>query len=305
MNEGGITDLQGTADTLMRALAKILETWAVSGEVKSVIFSLASPSLVTDTLSMNYVRDHATHPLEMEEIDTMVAKIEYKSLEKAKPKILSQVPLEVSQMKLVTTSISSITIDGKKIANPLGFTGTNVSLTVCNVFIPLTTFSLLSSIARKLDLRVISFVPTPIALPKARGDALELFDPNCFVDVGAAITTVALENYSELIGALQIPIGMSLLENMIVRKLPKLTRLEIEHRIHATDRTRDEQGVFREFFEILSQGIATALSMITGAPLLRNFYFSGAAMTPENQELLFGALKEKYSGLELHRASLL
>lgn len=122
MNEGGITDLQGTADTLMRALAKILETWAPSGDVRSVIFSLASPQLVTDTLSMNYVRDRAATPLEMEEIDTMVAKIEYKSLTKAQPKILAQVPLDISQMKLVTTSLSSIVIDGKKVSNPIGFT---------------------------------------------------------------------------------------------------------------------------------------------------------------------------------------
>ena len=106
----------------MRALAKILETWASSGEVKSVIFSLASPQLVTDTLSMNYVRDRAAVPLEMEEIDTMVAKIEYKSLGKAQPKIMAQVPLDISQMKLVTTSLSSIVIDGKKVSNPIGFT---------------------------------------------------------------------------------------------------------------------------------------------------------------------------------------
>ena len=176
---------------------------------------------------------------------------------------------------------------------------------MCNIFIPLSTFGLLSSIARKLDLRIISFVPTPVALSKARSDALELFDPNCFIDVGAAITTIALENYSELIGALQIPVGMSLLENMMIRKLPKLTRLEIEHRIHAVEHTHDEEVVFTEFFGILAKSISTAIGMITSTPLLRNFYFSGAAMDKNNQVLLFSLLREEYPGIELHAESLL
>jgi hypothetical protein len=305
MSDGVISDLQGVSDTLMRALDKMQDQTEGRLEVGSVIFSLQSPYLVTDTLSMNYVRESADQPLTMEEIDQMVAKIEYKSLEKAKPKILAQIPLEIAQMKLVTTSLSSIMIDGKKVANPIGFIGSNVSLSVCNAFLPASVFNLYATIARKLDRTVISFVPVPIALPKSRGEALELFDPNCYIDVGSSITSIALENYSELIGAIQIPIGTTLLEDMLMRKFPRLTRLEIEHCMHSKERTREETGVFTEFFELLSTAVQTGVSIITSTPLLRNFYFSGASMTPENREALFDQLRVRYSPQEIHAADLL
>lgn len=175
-------------------------------EVSDCIFSIQSPSLVTDTFSMNYVRERDMSPLGMEEIDSMVAKIELKSLEKAKPKILAQIMEEETQMKLITTSLTSITIDGKKVSNPMGFTGKNISLTVCNVFIPIATFHLYSTIARNIEKKILSFVPTPIALTKAQSDSLEIFDPNAFVDIGYSLTSITLENYSELLGAIQIPI---------------------------------------------------------------------------------------------------
>jgi hypothetical protein len=305
MSEGVISDIQGVSDTLMRALDKMQDQAAGRLEVDSVIFALQSPYLITDTLSMNYVRESVDQPLTMEEIDTMVAKIEYKSLEKAKPKILSQIPLEISQMKLVTTSLSSITIDGKKVANPIGFTGSSVSLSVCNAFLPSSVFNLYSTIARKLDRTVISFVPAPIALPKSRAEALELFDPNCYVDVGSSITSIALENYSELLGAVQIPVGTTLLENMLMRKFPKKTRLEIEHCMHATERTNEEIGVFTEFFSLLAMAIQTGISTITPTPLLRNFYFSGASMTPAHREELFAQLRVGYASQEVHAADLL
>ena len=181
MQGGDISDLQGVSEALQKVLYKIEKNQ--NGEIKDCIFSIQSPSLVADSFSMNYVRDKESSPLGMEEIDSMVAKIEQKSLEKAKPKILGQVAEDESQMKLITTSLTSITIDGKKVSNPIGFTGKNVNLTVCNVFLPVTTFHLYSSIARNIDRRVLSFVPTPIALPKAQNESLEIFDPNGFVNI--------------------------------------------------------------------------------------------------------------------------
>lgn len=117
MYGGDISDLQGVSETLEKALHRIEKNQ--KQEVRDCIFSIQSPSLVTDAFSMNYVRDKDSVPLGMEEIDSMVARIEVKSLEKAKPKILSLVTEDENQMKLVTTSLTSITIDGKKVSNPI------------------------------------------------------------------------------------------------------------------------------------------------------------------------------------------
>jgi cell division ATPase FtsA len=272
---GDISDLQGVSEALQKTLGKIEKNR--KQEVPDCIFSIQSPSLVTDTFSMNYVREKESRILDMEEIDSMVAKIEQKSLEKAKPKILSQIMEDESQMKLFTTSLTSITIDGKKVANPIGFTGKNISLTVCNVFIPMTTFHLYSTIARNIDKKILSFVPTPIALTKAQADSLEIFDPNGFVDIGYSLTSITLENYSELLGSVQIPIGSSQYENMFVRKFPKLSRLEIEHMMQGDPEnlSKEAKKIQKDFVELLIRAIVVALRMISSQFLLKNVYVSG------------------------------
>lgn len=193
-----------------------------------------------------------------------------------------------SQMKLITTSLTSITIDGKKVSNPMGFTGKNISLTVCNVFIPTTTFHLYSTIARNIEKKILSFVPTPIALTKAQSESLDIFDPNGFVDIGYSLTSVTLENYSELLGAIQIPIGSSLYESMFIRKFPKLSRLEIEHIMQGDmeNQSKEAKKIQKDFIELLVRAIVVAFRMISSSFLLRNVYVSGGLAREEFLKLL-------------------
>jgi hypothetical protein len=256
--------------------------------------------MLTDTLSMNYVRENPETPLGMEEIDRMIGKIESKSLERAKPRIMARVLESEGQMKLVTTALTSIVIDGKKVSNPMGFTGTNISLTVCNVFLPISTFHLYSSIVRDLDKKLISFVPTPIALPKAQEASLELFDPNCFVDIGAAYTTVVLENYSEILGSVVIPFGSSLFERIFASKNPKLSHLEVENRIIAADQ-KDEafKRAQEEFLDLLVDAVVVALRDIAPDFIVRNVYLSGALSSEGFLDIFMKALSAKLPHLNL------
>ncbi len=275
---GEISDLQGVAHTVKKALDKISPDHESS--VKDVIFSLQSTEMVSDILSMNYVRDQESAPLDMEEIDTMVAKIEMKSLEKAEPKILSRILRANTQMKLVTTTLTSIVIDGKKVSNPIGFTGKNISLTVCNVFIPISVFHVYSGLERSLGLNLISFVPVGIALPKALENSLELFDPNLCIDFGASSTTLTLENYSEILGSFTIPFGSSILEDLLSRSEPTLSRLEIQHRIiDAKDDDTLFQKVKQDYIGILRDAIRVALRDISPDAVVRNIYLSGGVVT--------------------------
>jgi cell division ATPase FtsA len=212
----------------------------------------------------------------MEEIDTMVAKIEVKSLEKAEPKILTRILRANTRMKLVTTTLTSIIIDGKKVSNPVGFTGKNVSLTVCNVFVPVSIFHLYSGIERTLGLDLISFVPVGVVLPKALENSLELFDPNLCIDIGYSTITVTLENYSEILGSLTIPFGSQVLEDIFSRKEPALSRLEVQHRIiDAKEKDSIFQSAQIEYQEILRDTIRVAIREIAPDATVRNIYISG------------------------------
>ena len=148
---------------------------------------------------MNYVRQDPDTPIDMEELDRMIASTETKSLERIKPKSENRLDLAPAELRLITTSLTSIALDGKKVSNPIGFTARNVKLNLINFFVPSSISSALTLVARDLGMKVVSLVPVPVALPKIIEDSIEGFDANVFVDFGYSKTTVILENKSEIL----------------------------------------------------------------------------------------------------------
>jgi hypothetical protein len=65
------------------------------------------------------VRQSKEKPITMEEIDEIIKTVEYKSLDKIKTKIEARLGIISTEMKLITTSIISIYIDGQRISNPI------------------------------------------------------------------------------------------------------------------------------------------------------------------------------------------
>lgn len=72
-------------------------------------------------MASQYIRDDDELPLNMEEIDMMIAKIEKASLARAKEKAKSEYGIIHDDIRLVSSTLTSITIDGKQVANPIGF----------------------------------------------------------------------------------------------------------------------------------------------------------------------------------------
>lgn len=143
---------------------------------------------------MNYVRENLEDPINMEEIDHIVRKVEHTSLDRVKGEIREKTGIVESEMKLVTTSIISITVDGKKIGNPIGFTGKNIKLGIINIFVPLFYVSMIQNIRRGLSKNIISLIPSIITLPKLLEDKNEYFDFNACIDFGSSKTTIVIEN---------------------------------------------------------------------------------------------------------------
>lgn len=163
------------------------------------MLSISSSSLLYDSIGTNYVRNNADDPITMEEIDKMIASTEGKSLDRIRSKAEERFDLGPNELRLVTTSLTSIALDGKKVSNPFGFTAKNVKLTLVNFFVPQSTFQALSLIVRDLSMKLVSVVPVPVALPKLVDEKSEAFDANAFVDVGYSRVTVTLTDRGELL----------------------------------------------------------------------------------------------------------
>lgn len=178
--DGEIADLYGVSESIKKA---IFQAGKDLDEVPNdVVISLSSPLTLTDTISMNYIRDDKDVPITMEEIDSAVKKIEHKSFERIKSRAEMRVDVIGSEMKLVTTSITSITVDGQKLSNPVGFTGKNIKLRIINIFVPISHANMIQNIGRGLGKNIISLIPTIITLPKLIEETDENFDYNGFID---------------------------------------------------------------------------------------------------------------------------
>jgi len=131
---------------------------------------------------MNYVRQDPTQPIEMNEIDDIIAGTERKSLDRLRSKIDTRIGLIDSEMKPVATSLTAIYLDGQKVSNPVGFTGKNIKLNILNVFAPITKFNITRNLVSNLDKNIVSIVPAPVSLPKLLEHTSYFEDSNLFID---------------------------------------------------------------------------------------------------------------------------
>jgi hypothetical protein len=178
-------------------------------------------------------------------------------------------------MKLVTTSIISITVDGQKIGNPIGFTGKNIKLGVINIFVPLSYVNIIQNIGRGLSKNIISLIPSIITLPKLLEERDENFDFNCYIDFGTSKTTIVVINRGEILGGNTLNFGFGLLEETFKRKETQLGYLDIEHHITHIEETYEQyKEVFDSFFSILFDAVFIGMTDITKQLFLKNIFIS-------------------------------
>lgn len=296
---GEIADLYGVSETIKKAIAKASEN--IENVPKDVVFSLSSRNTLYDTIVMNYVREDKDAPIDMEEIDSIIKKIEYKSLERIKTKSESRIGVADSEMKLVTTSITSIVLDGQKLSNPIGFSGKNIKLGLLNIFVPVSEYNTLGNICRGLGKNLISIIPSYVTLPKLIEDGDAGFDFNLILDLGYSKTTLILENRGEIIGANTLNFGVYLLEEELKNREPDLSYLTIENILaDGAKHYKKHQDSFDRFFSILFDGIFVATTDIAKQLYLKNIFLSGGGSSDLVQEKLREYLEEKSFGSHIH-----
>jgi hypothetical protein len=109
----------------MRGVSLAIEKSILSAANKSesipddMILSFSSSEFIFDSVTTQYVRADKTSTITMEEIDTMIKKTESASFDRVKEKAKHHFSLYNDDIKLVSSTITAIEIDGKKITNPV------------------------------------------------------------------------------------------------------------------------------------------------------------------------------------------
>jgi cell division protein FtsA len=96
------------------------------------------------------------------------------------------------EARLVQSAITQVRMDGYPVANPVGYQGTNLEVTVFNTFAPLSQVGAVETVARDLDLELAGMVAQPYALARACAGDEAWQDGGIFIDVGGGTTDVSL-----------------------------------------------------------------------------------------------------------------
>jgi cell division ATPase FtsA len=163
MMHGTIADMRGVSLSIERSL--IQASQKVETIPKDVILAFSSSQFIADQITTQYIRK-AGNPIGMHEVDTMVKKVEKDSFDRVRTRARTSFGIVHDDLKLVSSTITGIEIDGKSVSNPIGFTGTKVRLSILNLFAPASEFNVVRSVASHIGKNIISLIPTPLVFPK-------------------------------------------------------------------------------------------------------------------------------------------
>jgi cell division protein FtsA len=110
-------------------------------------------------------------------------------------------------VKLVNAAITNVRIDGYKVANPLGFQGKDVMISIFNAFAPLVHFGALQTIAAELDLELMAITSEPYAVARSLGYEDGGNFSAIFIDVGGGTTDIALVQNGSIEGTRMFTLG--------------------------------------------------------------------------------------------------
>jgi hypothetical protein len=273
MLSGEISDLMGVSQILEEAIVQLAKN---SPQTNKVIFLLNSKVILSDSLWCNYVRDNPHAPITMEEIDYMVSQTEQRALNQIENKILERVDGAEADLRIVSTCLTSLTIDWQKLSNPIGFTGTNVKLQLVNIFAPHARVQALLSVARMNQLQVLSIIPAGVALGKIF-EHQEVQPYSCaIVDIWYARTIVSSLFSSEFLSTQTLPFGAQQLENLFIKILPFASVVQVDAMMSELDRhVQQYETQIAPYFSTLFTLIAAAISDSRQDFVPRIIYFSG------------------------------
>jgi len=97
-----------------------------------------------------------------------------------------------SGVKFINLDVSEISIDGYKVANPLGFKGKKIEVNARGTYMLANNFDLIKSISDSLNLNLINIVYNPRAVIRSIVGESEIESSAIFIDIGGNITDVAL-----------------------------------------------------------------------------------------------------------------
>lgn len=262
-----IANIEWVSNTIELALDKIGKETNINP--KDMIINIPTSTIISSGKDLSYSRDKADENISIEELDYIIAKAERQALDDAKIQIYNKTGYSQVDMKLITSSITDINIDGFKVSNPLGFTGKNINLCVLNIFIPASRYHIINTIGNYLGKNILSIIPLEFSLPKILGNSEYAYDDVIFIDVGNTKTSLIVQKWWVILWFDKINLWIQDLVKSIKEKTWETT-IEIIKNIQDLSKYTQEKN---EFLSVWEEGCIISLKEILKSNLVPHKIF--------------------------------
>ena len=206
MFNGAVADIPAVVATCEEALSQA-ETQA--GERANLtVVGVAGELIKGNTTTVNYTRKNMNKPISESEMNEIVKKVQQKSGEVARKTVALETGNENVEVRLINSAIVSLTIDGYKISNPIGFKGSDIVIQFYTAFAPLIHVAAIEKVCAELNLDLLTVAVEPFAVCRAcLGDDLDSNFSSIVVDIGGGTTDIAVMEDGGVEGTKMFSIG--------------------------------------------------------------------------------------------------
>ncbi|MDH5597373.1 MAG: hypothetical protein OEY44_04655, partial [Candidatus Peregrinibacteria bacterium] len=165
MQSGMMTDLASVIQSAKEAVALASKQAGLSPG--KMIMAIAGESVKGATSVIKHKREDSASKISLTELRNIVHKLQWKAFAEVRKELSKETGYPEIDIKLVSTSIVNLRIDGYKVANPLGFQGKEVEMSIYNCFSSLDRYSGLENIAEEIGVESMGIVSEAYALGRS------------------------------------------------------------------------------------------------------------------------------------------
>ena len=206
MHAGAVADIPAVVNVCEDALVKAEEQAGERADL--TVVGIAGELIKGNTTTVNYTRKNPNKPISDSEMGEIIKKVQQKAGEVAKKTVALETGNDNVEVRLINSAIVSLTIDGYKISNPIGFKGSDIVIQFYTAFAPLIHVAAIEKVCAELNLDLLTVAVEPFAVCRAcLGDDLESNFSGVVMDIGGGTTDLAVVEDGGVEGTKMFSIG--------------------------------------------------------------------------------------------------
>lgn len=206
MHAGAVADIPAVVAVCEEALMQVEDEAGVRAD--TTVVGIAGELIKGNTTTVKYSRKNPNKPISEQEMQEIIKQVQQKSGDVAREAVAIETGNRNVEVRLINSAIVSLTIDGYKISNPIGFKGTDVAIQFYTAFAPLIHVAAIERVCAELNLDLLTVAVEPFAVCRAcLGDDLESDFASIIIDIGGGTTDIAIVEDGGVEGTKMFSIG--------------------------------------------------------------------------------------------------